>query len=307
MALKGIVVGDPHFCDYTPTKRIDDFIENQFSKLNKIKNIALEKDVDAVFLLGDVFDKARPAQWLVNRLIDSLRDFPCSVFSLVGNHDLQGASDGLAGTSLYTLFSSGILKRMEGDLEILGVPFRAINHGRNLSIDAFQTDTPRIILSHLMVTPQIAPFEHIYAFDVLKAAKDCFIFAGDFHDPFEFRDPINNSQIVNPGVLNRTSIAEKGTDPSVIYFEATPEDLVQQYRRISLGAPPGDKVFDVVSHEKTKTEELNLKNFIDSINQTQFESQDIEKLVLDVGKKSNTPEKIIVEAIERIKTAKALA
>lgn len=306
--MKGLVVGDAHFCDYVPVKRVDDFLDAQFRKLDKIKTLSEELDVDVLILMGDVFDKARPDIWLVNKIINSLQEFSCSIYTLVGNHDLEGSRDGITGTALGTLLTAGLLRSMDGDIEILGVPFRAINHTREHTLDLYQPETARIILSHNMITPQIAPFDHTYALDVLKAAtKDCFIFAGDFHTPFEFYDPSTRARIINPGVLNRTSIAEKSIDPSVIYFEATREKLVVDYRRISLGAGAGDTVFDVILHEKAKSEELNLKEFIDSINQTQFESQDIEQLVLDVGKKSNTPDAIIAEAIARIKTAKSLA
>lgn len=307
MGIKGIVVGDPHFCDYTPIKRTDNFIEAQFMKLRKIRDIAAEKDVDAVFLLGDVFDKAVPETWLVNRLINEFKEFPCVVYSLIGNHDLQGCRDGLSGTSIGTLFSTGVLKKMEGDLEILGIPFRAINHTRELTLDLYESEIPRIILAHCMVTPQVAPFEHLFVDDVLKVAKDCFIFAGDFHPPFEKHNKATNSHLINPGVLIRTSIAEKDIDPSVIYFEASPEELVHTFEKISLGSPKGDDIFDVLLHEQTKAEEVNLKKFIDSILQTQFESQDIEKLIQEVGTANKVPQEIIVEALNRIKTAKTLA
>lgn len=305
--LKGLVVGDPHFCDAVPIKRIDNFIEAQFLKLQKIRSIAEEKDVDVVFLLGDVFDKAVPQTWLVNRLISEFNKFPCAIYSLVGNHDLQGSRDGLSGTSLGTLFSTGVLKKIEGDIHILGIPFRAIGHTRELTLDLFESEIPRIILAHCMVTPQVAPFEHLFVDDVLAVADDCFIFAGDFHDPFEKYNPLNNARIINPGVLMRTSIAEKHTDPSVVYFEATPEHLVTKYKIIPLGAALGDKIFDVLLHEKQKAGELNLKDFIDSINQTQFESQDIEKLILEVGIEQKINAAVIDEAVNRIKVAKTLS
>lgn len=305
--MKGLVVGDAHFCDYVPVKRTDDFLEAQFRKMAKIRSLSEELDTDVVILLGDVFDKARPDIWLLNKVIDHLQQFSCSIYSLVGNHDLQGSRDGVPGTALGTLLNAGLIKGMDGDIEILGVPFRAINHTREHSTDLYQSDSPRIILTHNMITPQIAPFEHVYAMDVLEKSHNCFIFAGDFHDPFEFYNPQTKTRIMNPGVLNRTSIAEKHITPSVIYFEATSKDLVVDFRRIPLGAAVGKDVFDIALHEKVQAAEMNLKKFIDSINQTQFESQDIEKLVLDVGKQSSTSDKVIAEAVARIKAAKSQA
>jgi predicted phosphodiesterase len=305
--MRALVVGDVHLCDYTPVKRIDTFLDAQFRKIKKIRDIAEERDVDIVFLLGDVFDKARPEIWLVNKAMDYFRSFPCVVYSLVGNHDLQGCRDGVPGTALGNLFTAGVVKKLGGDTEILGVSIRAINHTREHTTKLYETATPKIIFTHNMVTPQVAPFEHIFVDDILKISKNCFIFAGDFHPPFEKFNPITNTRILNPGVLTRTSIAEKDIDPSVIYFEATPEDLVVKYEKISLGAPKGETIFDVLLHDQIKSDELNLKQFIDSISQAQFESQDLEKLVQEVGDANKVPTNIIVEAINRIKIAKTLA
>jgi len=304
--LKGLVVGDAHLCDYVPVKRLDNFLDAQFIKVERIRQVAEETDVDVVILLGDVFDRARPDLWLVNKAAALFGKFPCVVYSLVGNHDLQGCRDGVPGTALGNLFTSGTIKKLNGDMTLLDIPFRAINHTREHTAELYASEIPRIILTHNMVTPQVAPFEHLFVDDVLAVAKDCFTFAGDFHDPFEKYNPHTRSRIINPGVLTRTSIAEKDIDPSVIYFEATPEDLVTSYRKISLGAPKGDTLFNVILHEQTKESELNLKQFIDSITQTQFESQDIEKLIYEVGAETKVSAEVISEAIQRIKTAKTL-
>lgn len=294
-------------CDYVPVKRTDDFLDAQFRKIKKIRDIAEERNVDIVFLLGDVFDKARPELWLVNKAMDYFRSYPCVIYSLVGNHDLQGCRDGVPGTALGNLFTAGIIKKLDGDVTLLDIPIRGIGHTREHVTSLYEPQIPSIILTHNLVTPQIAPFEHLFVDDVLQAAKDCFIFAGDFHPPFEKYNPVTNARIINPGVLTRTSIAEKEIDPSVIYFEATPEDLVIKYEKLSLGMPKGSEVFDVELHDHRKSDELNLKQFIDSIAQTQFESQDIEKLIQEVGTANKVPQDIIVEAINRIKVAKTLA
>ncbi len=235
------------------------------------------------------------------------RSFPCVVYSLVGNHDLQGCRDGVPGTALGTLFTASVLKKLEGDMLLLDIPIRAIGHTREHTLDLYQPDSPSVIFTHNLVTPQVAPFEHLFVDDVLKVAKDCFIFAGDFHPPFEKYNPLTNARIINPGVLTRTSIAEKDIDPSVVYFEATPVDLVTSYEKISLGASSGSSVFNVELHEQIKSDELNLKQFIESITKTQFESYDIERLIQTVGEANKVPQPIITEAINRVKVAKTLA
>ncbi len=300
-------MGDAHFCDYVPIKRTDDFLDAQFRKLDKIRELSDIHQVEVVILLGDVFDKARPAMWLVNKVINYLNKFNVPVYSVVGNHDIQGSRDGVSATALGTLFEAGVIKELSGDMNIGNIPVRGIPHTREHTVDLYKSNEPRLMFTHNMITPQRAPFTHLYVGDVVDGVKGNFIFAGDFHPPFERYNATNKTRVVNPGVMVRTDIAEKVITPSVILFEAStqPNYIKVDFKKIPLGAAAGDTVFDVERHEKEKEKELNLKQFIESIKSTQFQSQDIEKLVQEVGKESKVSTDVITEALDRIKSAKA--
>ena len=128
-----MILGDPHFCDRIPLRRVDDFLQAQFTKLTNLENaIQTRGDVDALFLLGDVFDIPKPSLELVNRVIDHLgrinKLLPLGIYSIVGNHDVHGRVASIEETALGTLYASGLVKYLKGKEVIGGVTFNGIDY-----------------------------------------------------------------------------------------------------------------------------------------------------------------------------------
>ena len=81
-----------HIGDLHIGKRVNEFsmIEDQKYILRQIKEIALEKQVDAVMIAGDIYDKPVPsaeAVQLFDQFLTGLADCGKKVFAVSGNHD----------------------------------------------------------------------------------------------------------------------------------------------------------------------------------------------------------------------------
>ena len=81
-----------HISDLHIGKRVNEFsmIEDQKHILRQIKEIALEKQVDAVMIAGDIYDKPVPsaeAVQLFDQFLTELADCGKKVFAVSGNHD----------------------------------------------------------------------------------------------------------------------------------------------------------------------------------------------------------------------------
>lgn len=81
-----------HISDLHIGKRVNEFsmIEDQKYILQQIKEIALEKQVDAVMIAGDIYDKPVPsaeAVQLFDQFLTGLADCGKKVFAVSGNHD----------------------------------------------------------------------------------------------------------------------------------------------------------------------------------------------------------------------------
>jgi len=308
--MKALVLGDPHFCDRVPLRRVDNFLQAQFNKLTNLENIIREdKEIDALFLLGDVFDIPKPSLELVNRVMDHLdrinKLLPLGIYSIVGNHDVHGRVESIQETALGTLYASRLVKQLTGTQIIKGIPFVGIDYLVNHTPEIYRGNN-QIILTHNMLLPAPAIFKHILARDLNGTVQNTTIFAGHYHSPFNV-NLSNNSSVINPGVLVRTDIAERKIVPSAVKFEATMSpNLNVSWQRLPLEKDNGDQVFNLEDYKEEKTQKLDLEKFINGLKQSQFESHDIEKLIEEVGNLSNVSETILQEALKRIKSARAI-
>ncbi|EHQ88244.1 metallophosphoesterase family protein [Desulfosporosinus youngiae] len=132
--------------------RLRDWLETMV----KIKNIAVEQDVDAVVFAGDAFKDRKPTPQLLSYFISWLKSFnPIPVVMIVGNHDLNG--DGSIGPvdligSLgiaYTSNKPEILKvpTKSGILQVVTMP--TFSKSTFLQQDEFK-DTPIDELNSIM-------------------------------------------------------------------------------------------------------------------------------------------------------------
>lgn len=84
---------DIHLAERPPAARLPSYTDDIFSKLAEVKEIAATCDVS--IMGGDTFHTPSVPHGLVRRLISFLRDWPCPLYIVVGNHDLP--ADGMAG------------------------------------------------------------------------------------------------------------------------------------------------------------------------------------------------------------------
>lgn len=314
MSIKALVLGDPHFCDKTPLRRVDNFLQAQFTKLTNLENlIREEKEIDALFLLGDVFDIPKPSLELVNKVMEHLdrinKLLPLGIYSIVGNHDVHGRVESIQETALGTLYASQLVKQLNGKHIIKDIPFLGIDYLVNHTPEIYKGRN-QIILTHNMLLPAPAIFKHILVRDLDPLLTNTTIFAGHYHVPFEV-ELSSNSRVINPGVLVRTDIAERKIVPSAVLFKAEilrghfGSMLALAYERRPLEKDNGEQVFNLEDYKEEKTQKLDLEKFINGLKQSQFESQDLEKLILETGSFSNVDEAILQEALKRIKIARS--
>lgn len=113
-----LVSGDPHGSSRTPQSRIDDYPTSFFAKLVQIRNLSQVHHCDGVVFLGDIFHAHTDRNLaFLNKLIQFFEDQSWGTtkkFAIAGNHDLPyDKIEYLYNTPLGTLFSSGVLKKLE--------------------------------------------------------------------------------------------------------------------------------------------------------------------------------------------------
>jgi exonuclease SbcD len=116
---KVMFVGDIHLMDKQPKNRLDDYSLAIRTKLIECFEIAEEKKLDAVVLLGDLFEVCEVGALLRNQTLNILNGGPNGnkpwsfpIYICVGNHDLDSSSN-LEKTALGTLISAGCLVKTD--------------------------------------------------------------------------------------------------------------------------------------------------------------------------------------------------
>ena len=89
--MKLVYLSDLHLRPTAPINRKDDYVEEQFRKLDFVIDYANDLGAEIV-IGGDVFDRAaNHPSWFVNRVIESFNRLRKNVVSVIpGNHDLLG-------------------------------------------------------------------------------------------------------------------------------------------------------------------------------------------------------------------------
>lgn len=111
--LKFIVANDPHFSDISPASRTDDYPEVCFQKMMEVAEACRQISPTAVILTGDIFhfkNAKRNSHRVVTRLIKVFRSMGCPVYSIIGNHDIDGSIEKIEDQPLGVLLESGALR-----------------------------------------------------------------------------------------------------------------------------------------------------------------------------------------------------
>lgn len=132
---KVMFVGDVHLKAQNPVCRKDNYAEAILLKLKWILSYCMEKKIDSVVFLGDLFDAPTVAWSLFTQVMQLFQSFcenGITCYTIVGNHDIRyDRLDTLNDTSLGVLLISGFLKRLsenpinlnDDGLQIIGYDF----------------------------------------------------------------------------------------------------------------------------------------------------------------------------------------
>jgi len=312
--MKFLFFTDSHLRDSRPRNRIDDFYKNQFEELGELANLVLEYDIDVVLCGGDLLHVPKPSHELVRDLIGWAKYINVPIYSVVGNHDVQGYQMKTIGANgIGVLFESEAFHELtekvfeEEKIVIRGIHAKVQEDGKGYFFNPTQTDYSgytRIIVSHNYVIPADSMmFDFIHPRDIVTNAN--LVLLGHYHQPFEYQKGNTNfvTRFINPGALARWGIDEKDRIPTVLLIEIEKGKIDVKHLPLAC-AKKAEELFDLSRVGLEKEKEDQLKSFMESLENTSFETNDIEALVLAAGKNQGVDERILNKSLEKIREAK---
>ena len=110
--MKLLYVTDTHIRGTSPRHRLDDFPATLLTKCREVVTLCREHQVAALLHGGDLFDRPDTAPAVAMAYIDALRQAPCPIITVAGNHDLFGYNPETLSRTMLGLFAAFGLVRL---------------------------------------------------------------------------------------------------------------------------------------------------------------------------------------------------
>ena len=310
--MKVIFVGDNHICDKTPINRTDNYMQSTLNKLSDCIELGRTHKVDAIVLLGDLFEHREEGAEAVSgtvKILAEKRNFP--VYITVGNHDILNSYP-LEQSSLGIIIESGLLIK-EDYVPELGIAFAHFRPTLDDEIkNGFLTTNSAVIWScHASISDKPSQFEEFtFLFDNTPLHPNTkLVVSGHIHHPMR-QERSDGKLFINPGAIGRRSANKDNLerDLSILLLEYDLEGNIYNEEYLSLpSARPAHEVFKISEIQAQKTDKTNVKEFTQQIvqirnNNWAFTNIDDKLSALkSIAQKENIEDSVIEYAIKAVK------
>jgi len=301
------ILGDTHFTNRSPERRIDNYWETLEDKLTQALTIFVSNDCDCIIQPGDFFDSSTTADRVKAVLIQLFKRYRLGVYCVAGQHDITGHSMyTLANSPLAVLQSAGVVKVVNGDCCSLG----ALNKDSNVQIYGapFGEEVPKpfdygynILIIHKMIGNRpLYPGQDLT--DPRRFLRQHpgynLVVCGDYH--YRFIETHDGRTILNPGAMVRKTISKFDLQhkPAVIIFDTETNET----EVVKLNVKLPEEVFDLT--KTTKKDNLVLLQFIERLKNQTGKMIEWKRILLEVLKERNANRRvknIIDETLELVR------
>ncbi len=315
--MKILFFTDTHIKSRNPSSRIDNYEQSLYKKIEEIRDISIDENVDVILHGGDLFDKADVAIKTASKFGNLLQTFKKNIYIISGNHDIYGYNPKSIDRSMMGLFDSlDVLKLIEE-----GKPLIFEKNGLKVQIsgqpyvnDIDSSDKSHyypkrldgvdyhilVIHSFLLYKKFIDNVEYTLIDQIMDTDCDI-VLSGHYHSGFK-TVKVNEKYFANPGSIARmtNTESEKNRTPKILILELTKDDI--EIRDVYLkSAKKGNEIFPEKSQNPYLIKNqsiLDIREKLKALSSNPI--YDIRKNLKSIGKTMNIDQKIIDEAIRRI-------
>jgi DNA repair exonuclease SbcCD nuclease subunit len=322
---KFIAFTDLHYTTKNPEKRIDNYSESLFLKLNEIYELAIKYEINGILFAGDLFHRKGDivTHEEVNDVIKIFSKWNSSninIYLIAGNHDLVGHNlNAINDNGIGTLIISGHVKLLNKEpirfefnngkkLNLFGSSYSR-NYDRNKEnyiVDDKYKEDFNINLVHGILLPKGTFFgDYTLINEIVKNAANITI-CGHYHPGFE-QVIMNNKYFLNPGSISRGVLNYDTTKrtPKILLIGVDKSYNVKIKEVELKTAKLCDEIFDIEFVNKQNKYDEEIKSFTEMIkNETQSMDNNDVNIILDDMLKNNIIERNIydksIEILEKV-------
>jgi DNA repair exonuclease SbcCD nuclease subunit len=319
--IKLIYTTDPHGRANNPTSRKDNFPDTILKKIAYVGKLAKDENADAVVCGGDWLDRPDTSTSFVSRLAEVLSNFPCPIYSVIGNHDIYGQNpQTLPRTQLSILIAAKLIQRLYMDKPVLladsktkvyitGVDahYDLDKNGRTSDyVDVPETDGVRIHVVHGFLTDRDWPNVPCTLISSVLNTKADILLTGHEHGGFGIIGR-NGKLFCNPGALARVSasIGDVNQDVKVALITIQGNVFDCEFKRLpSSIALPASQVIDRAKLVEEKKHQERLTHFIDNLNDLKItDSFNVYNVLDEIATQENVPQEVVDIVRKRLEKA----
>ncbi len=326
-----ICTKDIHYAGQNPKARLDNYQEALTAKIREIFDIAREYEADGILVAGDLFDSFYTSLPVIAEYAALLKESPCEIFTIAGQHDEESHNPGSLRRSPYGLLKRlGIIwdcseilghKSAQGfDVSITGKHYDwtadkdpAYYQCPEVSVvkcdyGKMSTVPSKIIhLAHGTLVDHHPPFDRYTHIDNLKTNADVLV-VGDYHPGIGIRRLDNEQQtlIIDPGALARQKASSSDMMRQVQVAVLTIKNDTVGIRIVPLTcAKPGDEVLTREHLEEEEAREDRKEAFLGLLREGAARKFAETREIMDaVAAQGNVPGEVIEEALGWVSKAR---
>lgn len=272
---------DTHVADKSPASWKGDYPAEIWSSLQQIGAFARAREVDGVLDGGDYFHvktARRTSHSTIFRTAELHKEYPCPVFCVEGNHDLEHNNlDSIEHQPLGVLYSCGVFRHLRETVfedggvrvRVVGVPYDPRRRLADLlAVQKRPGDTFLVAVVHALASEnppaQVEDFfgEPVFRYGdlVTPDGPDVWMF-GHWHRDQGIVE-IGGKRFVNQGAVSRGALTRENTErtPKVSLVEFLPSGVLTE--EIPLVVAPSDDVFDMERKERAESEARSIDAFV---------------------------------------------
>ena len=312
--MKFLYFQDFHIKGKNSRNRLGNYFQDCLTKLDEIINLAQVHDCDAIIDGGDLFESETPSYSVLDAIADRIEKAKIPVYSLFGNHSMAyghvenskdtGLSHLQKRSKYFNSFDFFVNHNEEMSAEgyaICGIEYEydIENWIRQNGIKFPKGDYWKIAIIHALVTKNkfFDEVSHIQCKDI-KTNADLVLLA-HYHKPYI--EKIGDTTFLNIGCCGRDNIDEAQIEPSVVLLDTDK----RSYQVIKLkSAKKANDIFDLTKYEELKANKKDIKEFLNSLKDVNFQSMSVAQQVVKIGKEQNVDKNIVDYLLQKIEETK---
>ena len=306
---------DFHIKGKNSVNRLGNFFQDCLTKLDEIISLAQENKCDAIIDGGDLFESEKPSYSVLDAVADRIEKTKIPLYSLFGNHSMayghiENKKDtGLAHLQKRSKYFNYLIDdfppfpdemRADGwEIKSIEYKFGIEDTIKKNGIIFDDGDYWKIAIVHALVTQNkfFDEVSHVQCKNIETNAD--IVLLAHYHKPFEKK--INNTTFLNIGCCGRDNIDEAKIEPSVLLLDTDK----RSYEVIKLkSAKRSNEIFDLSKYEELKANKKDIKEFLNSLKDANFQSMSIAEQVVKIGKEQKVEENVINYVLEKIENVK---